>query len=422
MFIYPNTTSSAPFQPKAEVTDNVLLAFGIPIFLANLLGIIVVWQSTKLPFQIRLLTLNMSYADGGIGLFMLFPRRWLYQECNIRKYLLEIMGTSSFLTITAFNVDRCLIILYAIHYTMFITKSRIFTVCVVIWIFSLLIVYLLYSNEELETLGFSCEEAFTGNLRTTNIIGHIVRATIIIMNVIIMIVLCLYLRNRMKVMSHTGSQQFKTKHWDYQVVTVKKILLITMFFTILYTPYMICQLFVSTQIQTRSDFILKALSALASMLNSFINPFLYIFRFKECRFQLKLLFCRWNKSLIEETERERKQSFASYTIDDSMKLRLQAIHNNALKIQNSETLKTKLQAIEGKDSGTSKSILPPLEATVSRTRPSSLKSVTFAVQGIESETTPSKVSISGVFSKTLENGDSTETDNFEQEDTVLQTF
>lgn len=422
MFIYPNTTSSAPFQPKAEVTDNVLLAFGIPIFLANLLGIIVVWQSTKLPFQIRLLTLNMSYADGGIGLFMLFPRRWLYQECNIRKYLLEIMGTSSFLTITAFNVDRCLIIFYAIHYTMFITKSRIFTVCVVIWIFSLLIVYLLYSNEELETLGFSCEEAFTGDLRTTNIIGHIVRATIIIMNVIIMIVLCLYLRNRMKVMSHTGSQQFKTKHWDYQVVTVKKILLITMFFTILYTPYMICQLFVSTHIQTRSDFILKALSALASMLNSFINPFLYIFRFKECRFQLKLLFCRWNKSLIEETERERKQSFASYTIDDSMKLRLQAIHNNALKIQNSETFKTKLQAIEGKDSGTSKSILPPLEATVSRTRPSSVKSVTFAVQGKESETTPSKVSISGVFSKTLENGDSTETDNFEQEDTVLQTF
>lgn len=422
MFIYPNTTSSAPFQPKAEVTDNVLLAFGIPIFLANLLGIIVVWQSTKLPFQIRLLTLNMSYADGGIGLFMLFPRRWLYQECNIRKYLLEIMGTSSFLTITAFNVDRCLIIFYAIHYTMFITKSRIFTVCVVIWIFSLLIVYLLYSNEELETLGFSCEEAFTGYLRTTNIIGHIVRTIIIIMNVIIMIVLCLYLRNRMKVMSHTGSQQFKTKHWDYQVVTVKKILLITMFFTVLYTPYMICQLFVSTHIQTRSDFILKALSALASMLNSFINPFLYIFRFKECRFQLKLLFCRWNKSLIEETERERKQSFASYTIDDSMKLRLQAIHNNALKIQNSETLKTKLQAIEGKDSGTSKSILPPLEATVSRTRPSSLKSVTFAVQGIESETTPSKVSITGVFSKTLENGDSTETDNFEQEDTVLQTF
>ena len=422
MFIYPNTTSSAPFQPKAEVTDNVLLAFGIPIFLANLLGIIVVWQSTKLPFQIRLLTLNMSYADGGIGLFMLFPRRWLYQECNIRKYLLEIMGTSSFLTITAFNVDRCLIIFYAIHYTMFITKSRIFTVCVVIWIFSLLIVYLLYSNEELETLGFSCEEAFTGDLRTTNIIGHIVRATIIIMNVIIMIVLCLYLRNRMKVMSHTGSQQFKTKHWDYQVVTVKKILLITMFFTVLYTPYMICQLFVSTHIQTRSDFILKALSALASMLNSFINPFLYIFRFKECRFQLKLLFCRWNKSLIEETERERKQSFASYTIDDSMKLRLQAIHNNALKIQNSETFKTKLQAIEGKDSGTSKSILPPLEATVSRTRPSSFKSVTFAVQGIESETTPSKVSISGVFSKTLENGDSTEMDNFEQEDTVLQTF
>ena len=422
MFIYPNTTSSAPFQPKAEVTDNVLLAFGIPIFLANLLGIIVVWQSTKLPFQIRLLTLNMSYADGGIGLFMLFPRRWLYQECNLRKYLLEIMGTSSFLTITAFNVDRCLIILYAIHYTMFITKSRIFTVCVVIWIFSLLIVYLLYSNEELETLGFSCEEAFTGDLRTTNIIGHIVRTIIIIMNVIIMIVLCLYLRNRMKVMSHTGSQQFKTKHWDYQVVTVKKILLITMFYTVLYTPYMICQLFVSTHIQTRSDYILKALSALASMLNSFINPFLYIFRFKECRFQLKLLFCRWNKSLIEETERERKQSFASYTIDDSMKLRLQAIHNNALKIQNSETLKTKLPAIEGKDSGTSKSILPPLEATVSRTRPSSLKSVTFAVQGIESETTPSKVSVSGVFSKTLENGDSTETDNFEQEDTVLQTF
>lgn len=145
MYVYPNTTYKVTFQPKTEMTDNVLLAFGIPIFLANIIGIVVVWQSTKLPFQIRLLTLNLSYADGGIGLVMLLPRRWLYKECNVRKYLLEILGTSSFLTITAFNVDRCLVILYAIQYTMFITKSRIFTVCVVIWILSSSIVYLLYS-------------------------------------------------------------------------------------------------------------------------------------------------------------------------------------------------------------------------------------------------------------------------------------
>ncbi|XP_062594812.1 melanopsin-like [Saccostrea cucullata] len=346
MFIYANVTDELPFQPKPGLIDSVLLAFGIPIFLANILGTVVVWRSIKLPFQIRLLTLNMSYADGGIGLFMLFPRSWLYKECNVRKYLLEILGTSSFLTITAFNIDRCLMIFYAIHYTVIITKSKIFTLCITIWIFSLFIVYLLYSNEKLETLGFSCEEAFEEDLRTTNVIGQTIRVVIIIINVIILIVLCVYLKKKMQKMSHTGMSKFKVKHWDYQAITLKKILVITIFFTVLYTPYMICQLFLSTHVTTRGVFIIKALSALASMLNSFVNPFLYIFRFKECRFQLKLLFCRWNKSVIEVVERERKQSFASYTIDDSLKLRLQALHKKALENTESVTSKSALQSIE----------------------------------------------------------------------------
>ncbi|XP_061183788.1 melanopsin-like [Saccostrea echinata] len=372
MFIYANDTDKLPFQPKPGVIDSVLLAFGIPIFLANILGTIVVWRSIKLPFQIRLLTLNMSYADGGIGFFMLFPRSWLYKQCNIRKYLLEILGTSSFLTITAFNVDRCLMIFYAIHYTVFISKPKIFTLCITIWIFSLFIVYLLYSNEKLETAGFSCEEAFEEDLRTTNIIGHSIRVTIIVINVIILIVLCVHLKKKMQKLSHTGMSQFKVKHWDYQAITLKKILVITIFFTVLYTPYMICQLFLSTHI-TRGVFIIKAISALASMLNSFVNPFLYIFRFKECRFQLKLLFCRWNKTVIEVTERERKQSFASYTIEDSLKMKLQALHQKALESTKAVTSKS---ALESTESVTAKSALKITESVAAKSALEITESVT----------------------------------------------
>lgn len=451
MYVYPNTTYKMAFQPKTEMTDSVLLAFGIPIFLANIIGIVVVWQSTKLPFQIRLLTLNLSYADGGIGLVMLLPRRWLYKECNVRKYLLEILGTSSFLTITAFNVDRCLVILYAIQYTMFITKSRIFTVCVVIWILSSSIVYLLYSDEQWETLGFSCEEAFASNLRTSNVIGHVIRTVIILINVLIMVLLCLYLRDRMKQLSRTGLQQFKVKHWDYQAVTIKKILLITIMFTVLYTPYMICQLILSTHVQTRSEFIIKGLSAMASLLNSFVNPFLYIFRFKECRFQFKLLFCRWNKSILEETERVRKQSFATYTIDDSMKLRLQAIHNSALRNENSETSKLKLHAMDlkGQSSTSSASSEYRLHSHFSRRSVKSnsipsksnlyrinskdvsgtkRKSVGFALPDKTSESTTdtcnsenSQHRLFAAPSKILEKTDS-EISRSDQEDTVLQTY
>ncbi|XP_048775705.2 melanopsin-like [Ostrea edulis] len=331
MHSYSNTTDKILFQPKPVVVDTVLLVFGIPIFLANLLGVIVVWQSTKLPFQIRLLTLNLAYSDGGIGFFMLFPREWLYKECNIRKYLLELFGTSTFLTITAFNVDRCLAIFYAIQYALFITKSKIFILCTIVWIFSLCNVYLLYSNEEMETLGFSCEEAFEGNLRTTNIIGHLIRLVIILINIIIMIVLCVYLKNNMKRMSYPSLSHHKLRYWDYQAAnSVKKILVITIVFITLYTPYMICQLFVSSHIEIRSEYTIKALSALVSILNSFVNPFLYVFRFTECRFQLKLLFCHCNKSVIELTQKERKQSFASYTINDRMKSRLHILHTKAL--------------------------------------------------------------------------------------------
>lgn len=91
--------------------------------------------------------MNLSYVDGGIGFVMFLFRRWLYKECNVRKYLLEILGIFLFLIIIVFNVDRCLVIFYVIYYIMFIIKFRIFIVCVVIWIFSLFIVYLLYLDE-----------------------------------------------------------------------------------------------------------------------------------------------------------------------------------------------------------------------------------------------------------------------------------
>jgi hypothetical protein len=323
-----------PFQPKSAVIDTVLLVFGIPIFFANVLGVLIVWQSTKLPFQIRLLTLNLAYSDGGIGLFMLFPREWLYKECNIRKYLLELCGTSTFLTITAFNVDRCLAIFHAVQYSLFITKTKIVVLCTVIWIFSLFDVYLLYSNEEMETVGFSCKEAFVGDLKTTNIVGHLIRLVIIVINIIIMIVLCVYLKNNLKQVSYP-SLSSHVKYVDYQGTnSVKKILVITFVFLALYTPYMICELFLSTHVVTQSEYMIKALSALVSILNSFVNPFLYIFRFTECRFQLKLLFCQCNKSVIESIKRERNQSFASYTIDDRMKSRLHSLHARVLENAN----------------------------------------------------------------------------------------
>lgn len=94
---------------------------------------------------------------------------------------------------------------------------------------------------------------------------------------------------------------------------VGKLSMITGFFCICYSPY--CLIQVIPEINTSAAFgFIHAVALGVLLLNSIINPILYVWRFREARFQLKMLMCFWDKIQREKIENQRNRFFATYTI------------------------------------------------------------------------------------------------------------
>lgn len=90
--------------------------------------------------------------------------------------------------------------------------------------------------------------------------------------------------------------------------------MITGFFLICYSPYIFTQVLQGTLLNSNYIGKIHAVTLSLILLNSVINPVLYVWRFTEARYQLKLFFYFWNKEKMEEINQERNSVFATYSI------------------------------------------------------------------------------------------------------------
>ena len=58
----------------------------------------------------------------------------------------------------------------------------------------------------------------------------------------------------------------------------------------------------------------KKISQFLALINSNVNPVLYVWRFYEVRFQFLSLFCFWNKSKLDKLREQRRHYFATFEI------------------------------------------------------------------------------------------------------------
>ena len=55
-------------------------------------------------------------------------------------------------------------------------------------------------------------------------------------------------------------------------------------------------------------------SAALVFMNSLINPFLYVWRFKQCRSQVISLLCFWNKTKVNDIKTKMKRKTATFLV------------------------------------------------------------------------------------------------------------
>lgn len=95
---------------------------------------------------------------------------------------------------------------------------------------------------------------------------------------------------------------------------IRKLSVITGFFLVCYSPYIITQVLQGTLYDSTYSGTIHAVSLSLTLLNSPINPVLYVWRFNEARFQLKFFVCVWNKRKTDKIILERNSFFATYSI------------------------------------------------------------------------------------------------------------
>lgn len=95
---------------------------------------------------------------------------------------------------------------------------------------------------------------------------------------------------------------------------IRKLSVITGFFLVCYSPYIITQVLQWTLYDSTYSGTIHAVSLSLTLLNSAINPVLYVWRFNEARFQLKFFVCVWNKRKTDKIILERNSFFATYSI------------------------------------------------------------------------------------------------------------
>lgn len=121
---------------------------------------------------------------------------------------------------------------------------------------------------------------------------------------------------------------------------IRKLSVITGFFLVCYSPYIITEVLQGTLYNSTYSGTIHAVSLSLTLLNSAINPVLYVWRFNEARFQLKLFVCVWNKRKTDKIIRERNSFFATYNSINRALFRI-SVKASCLYLEQKKDRKTK---------------------------------------------------------------------------------
>ena len=240
----------------------------------------------------------------------------------VYPYILAASFFASFVSATIINFERCISIFCPMRYHFLVTNKRLISICAIQYMLAIVFALMKF-NIPMPESGFYCESLVDISLSITD---RIILDVILLCNIFAYILMIWH---------------FKTQRQQNAVVpltttrkALRKFTLVSIFLFLCYTPVLI-----ASELQARLPDVkfvqtAKAISRLLAVINSNMNPVLYVWRFYEVRFQFLSLLCFWNKSKLDRLRQKRRTYFATFdmnTIDRNANFRNPSpIHSTSL--------------------------------------------------------------------------------------------
>ncbi|XP_062606894.1 isotocin receptor-like [Saccostrea cucullata] len=272
------------------------MAVGVPMFIENLLAILVLLNCKTMTVQIRTLLLNLSVADCLTGLVLAIPD-FAYQltfHCRIKKYMGATITFASILTVSLLNLDRCLALFFGIRYYVKVTDVKVKISCALLWILAFLNSYFMYLDLSLSS-GIYCLKVYSSPSNFATKFAKINCLIFVFFNVLLL-----------------GYLLYKIPRKATNTV-LAKMAIITGTALVCYTP----GLFLHAFFPIEDDYYRKLIgyTGVLAFSNSILNPILYVWRFKEAQYVVTKVVCFWNNAFLEKRREDWKQRTATFQIN-----------------------------------------------------------------------------------------------------------
>ncbi|XP_061187007.1 sphingosine 1-phosphate receptor 1-like [Saccostrea echinata] len=288
--------------------------------LVNFLALIILARCQKMNIQIKAMTMNLALVDLMTGVAILldsFLSPVLPESiCRPLTYLYCIGVIVSFATITGLLLDRFLAIYYPYRYQKVHLHEKQCSVIVIsgTWIVGIILSVLNYVD------GFLIYKTQRTALCVSYVMTGKIGLAIVTMVFCFLLVFNMFLYLLMFIKIYRLSRSAYPKNtmkgnlYSNQARVLIKLSAIIGSFMLLYTPLIVINVIVVVVDNNMAETLLtwQSFAGFLILLNSFLNPFLYVWRFTECRYTfLSMVCCCW-KSRKEKYENLKKKFFVSF--------------------------------------------------------------------------------------------------------------
>lgn len=314
-----NSTSREDGSLFVLQQDLVPLLTGLLISATNTLALIILFKCKKMNYQIKLMSTNLAVTDLVAGLTILgdsvLAPALPEGLCRPLLYLYSLSVIASFLTITGMLVDRFVSLYYPFQYNYFFRRERWPAILAGIWLAGIVLTLVNYYD------GFAVYEVRSTFICANSVMvgksGLAIVTVIFCLLVIVNSLLYLFMYIKIYKMSQL------TIIFPYQQRSLKshskilfKLSAITGSFMCLYLPQILLNvvgLFITAAPSMQRTFLtMQSFAGFLILFNSFINPFLYVWWFTECRYTFLMMVCRCNKKRWKQYENYKKQFYVSF--------------------------------------------------------------------------------------------------------------
>jgi hypothetical protein len=189
------------------------------------------------------------------------------------------------------NADRFLALYFGIHYYVRVTKRKIKLLILLMPVICAVTTYFTFYDTNY-SFGIHCQSLINWKNSTLSILGRFCLFVILILNIFFYVCLVTMMKSK-----------------DQRKV-ITKISVITGSVLVMCVPGLVVFIFLPKS-ENKTLYFYAVLPVIVKCL---LNPFMYVWRYADSRFQLKMALCFWNKRAMEELEADRKDYYSSYQI------------------------------------------------------------------------------------------------------------